>query len=506
MFLANSGAHPNGAPDSLFADTFEVTPRLRLRRKKRPAPALAALGLGSALAFGAAEAAAKTKTIMQNGDSYFNVGELNASQLANGAMEITFDNGQKIVIPAGEYGYASGDLFISEKHMPYELAHAVMTPEQIDGYVFSKTATAEGLSPVPVTTQDTYTVVRPTYLTQLTAAGVIVLAGAAAWYILTKIGDAPEFEYPIYTTTFEENATDTVYTAVAKDLDSPALVYMLRDDDDAYDNEFFEIDSASGELTFITPPNFEAPADDDENNVYDVKIDAVDSDGGIGSMLLHVTVSDQATEANASPPEEGTLASPLAITGTSGPDDVFLNEAFTGSGSVALGAGQDYVEISGDASFSETNTISSGADDDLVVIDHSETNGVTPSIDLGSGDDIIELISSEAGNYTISLGTGSDTVRIGVDSIDVTPTISLFTNDDTLDLTALNLSTIDTTTSYSTLAAAQSAVSAAGGPDIAYATAGSDTFVVISTDTDATADITLQLSGVTNFDTDSILL
>jgi len=502
MFLANSGAHTNGAPDSLFADTFEVTPRLRLRREKRPAPALAALGLGSALAFGAAEAAAKTKTIMQNGDSYFNVGELNASQLANGAMEITFDNGQKIVIPAGEYGYASGDLFISEKHMPYELAHAVMTPEQIDGYVFSKTATAEGLSPVPVTTQDTYTVVRPTYLTQLTAAGVIVLAGAAAWYILTKIGDAPEFEYPIYTTTFEENATDTVYTAVAKDLDSPALVYMLRDDDGAYDNEFFEIDSASGELTFITPPNFEAPADDDENNVYDVKIDAVDSDGGIGSMLLHVTVSDQATETNASTP----AAPILAVTGTSGSDDVFLNEAFTGSGSVALGAGQDYVQISDGASFSGTNTISLGADDDLVVIDHSGTNGVTPSIDLGSGDDIIELNSNAAGNYTISLGTGSDTVRIGVDSLDVTPTISLFTNDDTLDLTALNLSTIDTTTSYSTLAAAQSAVSAAGGPDIAYATAGSDTFVVISTDTDATADITLQLSGVTNFDTDSILL
>ena len=95
MFLANSGAHTNGAPDSLFADTFEVTPRLRLRRKKRPAPALAALGLGSALAFGAAEAAAKTKTIMQNGDSYFNVGELNASQLANGAMEITFDKRPK---------------------------------------------------------------------------------------------------------------------------------------------------------------------------------------------------------------------------------------------------------------------------------------------------------------------------------------------------------------------------------------------------------------------------
>ena len=348
-------------------------------------------------------------------------------------MEITFDNGQKIVIPAGEYGYASGDLFISEKHMPYELAHAVMTPEQIDGYVFSKTATAEGLSPVPVTTQDTYTVVRPTYLTQLTAAGVIVLAGAAAWYILTKIGDAPEFEYPIYTTTFEENATDTVYTAVAKDLDSPALVYMLRDDDDAYDNEFFEIDSASGELTFITPPNFEAPADDDENNVYDVKIDAVDSDGGIGSMLLHVTVSDQATETNASTPAAGILA----VTGTSGPDDVTLNAGeFTTGGSVALGAGEDYVEISGPAFFSGTNTISLGADDDLVVVAHTGTNTGTPSIDLGSGDDIIEL-NSNARQATMRFLWARAATRCALApiSLGATPTISLFTNDDTLDLT-----------------------------------------------------------------------
>ena len=42
-------------------------------------------------------------------------------------------------------------------------------------------------------------------------------------------------------------------------------------------------------------------------------------------------------------------------------------EQFTTGGSVALGAGEDYVEISGAAFFSGTNTISLGADDDLVV-------------------------------------------------------------------------------------------------------------------------------------------
>lgn len=503
MALAFSGAGFDRASAPLLDDTFEVSPRLRLRRKKNPAPALAALGLGSAMAFGAAEAAAKTKTIMQNGESYFNVGELNAQQLPSGAMEITFSNGQKIVIPAGEYGYSHGDLFISEKHMPYELAHAVMTPQQIDGYVFSKTSTAEGLSPISTATPDTYTVVRPTYLTQLTAAGVIVLAGAAAWYVLTKIGDAPEFEYPIYTTTFEENDTGTVYTAQAKDLDSPALIYSLRDDNDEYDNEFFEIDSSSGELTFITPPNFEAPADDNENNVYDVKIDATDSDGGIGSMLLHVTVSDQATETTALTPANNAGT----VNGTNSSEDAILSASGYSGLTLAMGAGQDYVEIASGANFTGTSSsLSTGADDDLVVIEQTAANTVTPTIDLGGGNDVVELNTSNAGNYAISLGTGTDTVRIGVDSLTTGPSISLFTSDDTLDLSALSLTTIDTNSDYANFAAAEAALAGASGADIAYFTAGSDTTVLIDTDADGSEDITINLLGVTNFDTDSIML
>ena len=503
MTSALSSAGIDRAHSPLFGDTFEVSPRLKLRRKNNPAPALAVFGLGSAMAFGAAEAAAKTKTIMQNGESFFNVGDLTAQQLPSGAMEITFANGQKIVIPAGEYGYSRGDLFISEKHMPQELAHAVMTPEQIDGYVFSKTATAEGLSPVATAAPDTYTVVRPTYLTQLTAAGVIVLAGAAAWYILTKIGDAPEFEYPIYTATFEENGTGTVYTAMAKDLDSPALIYSLRDDNDEYDNEFFEIDSSSGDLTFITPPNHEAPADDNENNVYDVKIDATDSDGGIGSMLLHVTVSDQATEANA---ETLTTGGALNVAGTNNPEDVEITSGNYTGGTIALGAGQDYLLIGENAFFSSSASIAMGADNDLVVISQTGTNtGTTPSIDLGAGNDIVELNSEQAGNYAISLGAGSDTLRIGTDSLTTAPSISLFTSDDTLDLRALNLSTIDTT-AYSSTALAEAAIAGATAPDIAYFTAGSDTTVLIDSDGAGNPDITLVFKGVTNFDTDTILL
>lgn len=499
---------PSGASYSaatpILTDDFVVTPRLKLRRKTPPAHAMstAAGAFGLTLALGAAEAGARTKTILGNGETYLNVGDLKAEELDDGSLRIAFENGETIVVPMGEFGYASGDLFVSEKHLPYELAHAVMPPEQVDGYVYSKTgAGAEDLTAGTVSAPaGTYTVVRPTLLTQATAVGVIVLAGAAVWYVLTKIGDAPEFEYPIYTTSFEENDTGTAYTAIAKDLDSPTLVYSLRADTDDYDNEHFEIDPDTGEVTFITPPNFEAPADHTENNVYDVKVDATDSDGGVGSMLLHVTVTDDATETPL------TAASATAdISGTPNADDVSLY-AGTGTyiGTVSLGAGQDFLAISGSPSLGTTATLNMGQDDDKVLISQTAANVGAATIQLGGGDDIVEMTTEHSGLYTISLGTGSDIVRISATSLNANPSVSLFSSDDdTIDLSALDLSTIDTTV-HATTGAAQAALT---GVDIAFAaTAGSDTFVYIDTDGDDTADITIQLLDQINFDTDSIML
>ena len=54
----------------------------------------------------------------------------------------------------------------------------------------------------------------------------------------------------------------------------------------------FAIDPATGELTFVAPPNFEAPTDSDANNVYVVVITATDANGNTSQQTVTVRVVD----------------------------------------------------------------------------------------------------------------------------------------------------------------------------------------------------------------------
>ena len=55
--------------------------------------------------------------------------------------------------------------------------------------------------------------------------------------------------------------------------------------------------NASGAITFITAPNFEAPADNGGNNVYNLTVRATDNDGNTDDHAVAVTVTD-VTESN----------------------------------------------------------------------------------------------------------------------------------------------------------------------------------------------------------------
>lgn len=80
-----------------------------------------------------------------------------------------------------------------------------------------------------------------------------------------------------------------VTTVVATDADAgDALTYSLGGGADA---ELFEIDATTGELTFADAPDFEAPADADEDNVYEVIVTV--SDGSLSdSQTLSVEITD----------------------------------------------------------------------------------------------------------------------------------------------------------------------------------------------------------------------
>jgi hypothetical protein len=86
----------------------------------------------------------------------------------------------------------------------------------------------------------------------------------------------------------DEN-TRLVIDLAASDKDGDALTYEIVGGDDA---AFFEIDPATGVLSFKSAPDFEAPADKNGNNSYLVNVKVSDGKGGHEVKCLTVNVCD----------------------------------------------------------------------------------------------------------------------------------------------------------------------------------------------------------------------
>ena len=70
---------------------------------------------------------------------------------------------------------------------------------------------------------------------------------------------------------YAENRSDRIATYTATDPEQDAITWSLSGDDSG---DFFI--SGTGELTFNTPPDHEAPADADTNNRYEITVQASD--------------------------------------------------------------------------------------------------------------------------------------------------------------------------------------------------------------------------------------
>jgi Ca2+-binding RTX toxin-like protein len=87
-----------------------------------------------------------------------------------------------------------------------------------------------------------------------------------------------------------ENAT-AVTTVAATDPDGGAPRYAILAGVDAL---AFALDPATGALRFASAPDFEAPADENRDNVYEVTVAAVDAAGHSDTQILRVAVTDVA--------------------------------------------------------------------------------------------------------------------------------------------------------------------------------------------------------------------
>uniref|UniRef100_UPI001CFCD7C2 carbohydrate-binding protein n=1 Tax=Alloyangia pacifica TaxID=311180 RepID=UPI001CFCD7C2 len=113
---------------------------------------------------------------------------------------------------------------------------------------------------------------------------------------ITSVGDvptfppvntAPEFDVTSGAVVIDENSTEVAVGLTATDGEGDALSYELTGDDAA----LFEFNETTGALDFVTAPDFEAPADLDGDNVYEVTLTT--SDGVLNaSQDISVTVTD----------------------------------------------------------------------------------------------------------------------------------------------------------------------------------------------------------------------
>ena len=89
----------------------------------------------------------------------------------------------------------------------------------------------------------------------------------------------------------DENTT-AVTTIIGEDPDGDSLTYSISG---GSDGALFQIDSSSGEISFIEKPDYENPLDDGLDNIYEVEVSVDDGNGNTASQTILITVNNTDT-------------------------------------------------------------------------------------------------------------------------------------------------------------------------------------------------------------------
>ncbi|MBR1147801.1 FG-GAP-like repeat-containing protein [Bradyrhizobium sp. AUGA SZCCT0431] len=285
------------------------------------------------------------------------------------------------------------------------------------------------------------------------------------------------------TISISENTT-SVTTVVATDPDADqTLSYSIVG---GADDTKFMINPTTGALAFVTAPDFEAPADDGTNNVYDVIVEVSDDNGGVDTQAISVTVQNV--------PGVTLNGTSKADTRTgSGEEDVINglggNDTLNGlAGNDVLNGGAGNDRLNGGTG---NDAMAGGTENDTYVVDSlgdTVTEAVNQGTDtiettlnsfsLGSVANLENLTFTGAGDF---VGTGnalSNTIRGGNGNDRFVATIgdgndSYFGGNglDTLDLSG---TTADATVTGSTATSAQIGTDSLSGIENVIGSQGND--------------------------------
>jgi hypothetical protein len=213
-----------------------------------------------------------------------------------------------------------------------------------------------------------------------------------------------------------ENHT-VVGTVTATDPEGDAFTFALAGGDD---KDFFTIDAHTGELHFISTPDFETPEDANGDNSYSVEVSVTDQFGKSSTQTISVAVTDVAEPGqsfnggNGNDTLTGTTGNDM-MSGGNGDDSLNGNDGNDtmsgGNGDDTLQGGRGNDAIDGG---NGNDTLDGGLGND----DLSGGNG-NDHLAAGSGNDLLsggngdDWLAGGKGNDTLTGGNGSDTFVFG---------------------------------------------------------------------------------------------
>lgn len=201
----------------------------------------------------------------------------------------------------------------------------------------------------------------------------------------------------------------------------------------------FNIDSATGKLTFKAAPDFEAPGDANTDNVYEVQVKAADAGGASSTQDMRVTVTDVSENA---PPQITSAATVsvkenqttvMTVTATD-PDDIppdpvppdgDLAAPVIKTARTASSSHPDFMLASGSSTISNHLKLYGTAKADATI---TTSTGATAKAD-GSGNWVIDLgvLSDGAKSITATTALGGKTSPASsAFAITINPTFKAF--------------------------------------------------------------------------------
>jgi VCBS repeat-containing protein len=276
------------------------------------------------------------------------------------------------------------------------------------------------------------------YLVQVTATDGTNPVIQNLTITITNANEAPSITSGNFSV--PENTT-TVGNVTATDPDGDTPTYAIVG---STDSSYFAIDSNTGALSFLAPPNFESPQDSGANNVYDITVRA--SDGGALFQDLAITITVTAVNeapvfTSAAGPAVAENTTAVVDVDATDPEGAGVTYSITGgadqakftidtnTGVLAFLVAPDF-ELPTDADANNTYLVQVTATDGSVpaaqnlvvtVVDANDppsfTSSATPSVAENTTTAVdVDATDPEAGTVTYSITGGADAADFSIDS------------------------------------------------------------------------------------------